>query len=72
MKIRSNSEKSRFTTPKSLIDALILLLAHKQTIHYLPLKLLLRNFQILLLWVITTKTTKQELSMLSLPSGEMT
>ena len=47
-KIRSNPEQSRFATPRSLINALILLLPHKQTTHYLPLKLLLRNFQILL------------------------
>ena len=57
-KIRSNSEQSGFTTPRSLIDALLLLLPHKQMIFYLPLKLLLRNFQILLLWVIATKTNK--------------
>ena len=55
-KIRSNFEQLRFRTPRSLINALILLLPHKQTTFYLPLKLLLRNFQILLLWVITNKT----------------
>ena len=57
-KIRSNPEPSQFATPRSLINALILLLPHKQTTHYLPLKLLLRNFQILLLLVIATKTNK--------------
>ena len=71
-KIRSNYEQSRLTTPRSLINALILLLPHKQTIFYLPLKLLLRTFQILLLWVITKTNKTRPKYMLSLPSDEMT